>query len=279
MAEVYLIDDEPELVTLLAEVVRRSGLSCDFYTHAAPFLERLHEIQADAIVTLDLMMPDIDGIEVMRKLAELDRPPRLILISGNDQGVLHSAEELGRVQNLCVLGSITKPLDMKRFIGLLTQFGTAIEAPRGGSFGFKQSVTSSELHHGILNNQLVLHYQPQIRISDRVPIGVEALVRWQHPELGLIMPNRFVRMAEQGNLIDLLTQKVLGAAVEQRRNWLSQGLMIGVSVNISSRIENVSNRLDVVSNKVDSLERTFNKKFRQLDERLTVIERRLQDGG
>ena len=51
----------------------------------------------------------------------------------------------------------------------------------------------------------------------------------------------------------------------------------GASVKVN--IENVSNRLDVVSNKVDSLERTFNKKFRQLDERLTVIERRLQDGG
>ena len=235
MAEIYLIDDEPELVSILGEIVKRSGLSFDSYTHAALFLERLHEVQADAIVILDLMMPDIDGIEVMRKLAELDRPPRLILISGSDKGVLHSAEELGRAQNLRVLGSIAKPLDMKRFVKLLTQFGTAVEEPTGGGFDFKQSVTSSELHHGILNNQMVLHYQPQIRISDGLPIGVEALVRWQHPELGLLMPNCFVQMAEQGNLIDLLTQKVLGAAVEQRRDWLSQGLMMGVSVNISSR--------------------------------------------
>ena len=91
----------------------------------------------------------------------------------------------------------------------------------------------SELHTAIEENQFVLHYQPRVDIGTGRISGVEALVRWQHPEQGLMPPAGFIAIAEQTGLIDPLTYLVLEAAVQQCRSWKDQGFEMPVAVNIS----------------------------------------------
>jgi len=93
----------------------------------------------------------------------------------------------------------------------------------------------AELRAGIAADQLQLHYQPRIDFRDRTIVGVEALVRWQHPRRGLIPPDDFIPTAEKTGLIDELTQWVLRAAMFQGRRWHEQGLMLEMAVNISAR--------------------------------------------
>ncbi|MCP4042347.1 MAG: response regulator, partial [Gammaproteobacteria bacterium] len=93
---VYLIDDEPELLVLLSDVVELAGLNARGYTQASRFFEQVPVFESDSILVLDLQMPEMDGIEVMRRLAQMTDAPSLILISGQDLGVLHAAEKLGR---------------------------------------------------------------------------------------------------------------------------------------------------------------------------------------
>ncbi len=95
---VYVIDDEAEMVELLADVVELAGLKAQGYTCARRFFEEISAFESDSILVLDLLMPGMDGIEVMRRLAEMKKPPALILISGHDIGVLHAAEKLGHAQ-------------------------------------------------------------------------------------------------------------------------------------------------------------------------------------
>jgi EAL domain-containing protein (putative c-di-GMP-specific phosphodiesterase class I) len=92
-----------------------------------------------------------------------------------------------------------------------------------------------ELRRGIDNGQLILHYQPKVDASDGRVIGAEALVRWQHPEHGLIPPNDFVPLAERTGLIQPLTHFVLDAALGQRSRWQEVGYDLPVSVNVSAR--------------------------------------------
>jgi diguanylate cyclase (GGDEF)-like protein len=93
----------------------------------------------------------------------------------------------------------------------------------------------AELRNGIANGELELHYQPKIRLSDNVVVGVEALVRWTHPEHGLLAPDRFIPLAEHTGLIRPLTVQVLSKALDQCAAWRAGGLDLGVSVNLSPR--------------------------------------------
>jgi diguanylate cyclase len=92
-----------------------------------------------------------------------------------------------------------------------------------------------ELRRGIENQQLVLHYQPIIDTRTSNVLGVEALVRWQHPEHGLLPPGEFIPLAERTGLITPLTHYVLKAALQQCRHWCQAGHELAVAVNVSAR--------------------------------------------
>ncbi len=93
----------------------------------------------------------------------------------------------------------------------------------------------AELRMAIGAEQLRLHYQPRIDFRSRSLVGVEALVRWEHPRRGLISPDDFIPAAEKTGLIDEVTQWVLRTAMFQGRHWQAQGLMLEMAVNISAR--------------------------------------------
>jgi diguanylate cyclase (GGDEF)-like protein len=92
-----------------------------------------------------------------------------------------------------------------------------------------------ELRRALQSNELVLHYQPKIDLSSEIVQGVEALVRWRHPERGLLPPGEFVPMAERTGLIRPLTRYVLNVALAQCGEWQKSGLDLQVSVNLSAR--------------------------------------------
>jgi diguanylate cyclase (GGDEF)-like protein len=84
-------------------------------------------------------------------------------------------------------------------------------------------------------DQITLHYQPKIDLRTGDLAGVEALVRWNHPELGRMAPDTFIPIAETTSLIHTLTTTVLEMAVDQATIWLAQGRRIPVAVNLSTR--------------------------------------------
>jgi len=92
-----------------------------------------------------------------------------------------------------------------------------------------------ELREAIGHDQLFLHYQPKISLKTHRVIGVEALIRWQHPEYGFVPPDQFILPAEQTGLIHSLTRWVLNAVLRQCLIWNASGVKIPVSVNLSAR--------------------------------------------
>jgi EAL domain-containing protein (putative c-di-GMP-specific phosphodiesterase class I) len=92
-----------------------------------------------------------------------------------------------------------------------------------------------ELRDALEHAQLVLHYQPKVDVDTRSAIGVEALVRWQHPRRGLLGPDHFIPHAEQAGLIEPLTRWVLLTARKQQAAWRALGLDLTLAVNLSMR--------------------------------------------
>jgi diguanylate cyclase len=91
------------------------------------------------------------------------------------------------------------------------------------------------LPRAIEAGELILYCQPKVDCQSGQPVGVEALVRWQHPQLGLLLPDSFIKLAEEMGLIGQLTHWVLGAAIRQARSWLDAGIDMPVAINLSGR--------------------------------------------
>lgn len=98
----------------------------------------------------------------------------------------------------------------------------------------EQVTLVSELTHALERNELELHYQPQVYLSDSKVFGVEALLRWRHQKTGLIMPDRFIPLAEDTGLIIPIGAWVLQEACAQAKRWLDMGLPLQrISVNVA----------------------------------------------
>lgn len=124
--------------------------------------------------------------------------------------------------------------DVAMYRAKARQTGIEIYQHTGDDHSRDQLRFVTELRHGLTHNQLVVHYQPKIALADNRVDGVEALVRWQHPRLGLLPPAQFVDVAEREGLMRLLTLAVLDQALAQQQQWRHAGHAIPVAVNISA---------------------------------------------
>lgn len=93
---------------------------------------------------------------------------------------------------------------------------------------------SEELHTALDQDQLVVHYQPKVDLATGRVRGVEALVRWQHPDLGLLLPAAFLDRVEEAGLMRAMTRRVLAIALDQAAAWRGAGLDLPVAVNLSA---------------------------------------------
>ena len=131
--------------------------------------------------------------------------------------------------------TLMRHADAAMYVAKRARCGYALYAPRqDGSIAARLQL-AGELRHAIAHDEMVLHFQPKIDLRIGKTIGVEALVRWQHPKRGLLPPHQFLPAAEETGLINPLTRWVLNRALQQSRTWLESGLAIDVAVNLSSR--------------------------------------------
>ncbi|WP_199434458.1 putative bifunctional diguanylate cyclase/phosphodiesterase [Qaidamihabitans albus] len=129
---------------------------------------------------------------------------------------------------------------------LLQRADVAVRATRGGEEvrGYVPSMGQiflrrfqmvTQFRQALEDGQVSVHYQPKISLPNKQVLGVEALVRWQHPEFGKVDPDEFVPAVEAAGLIGVLTSFVLEQALDRVRRWLDEGLRISVAVNLSVR--------------------------------------------
>jgi diguanylate cyclase (GGDEF)-like protein len=107
--------------------------------------------------------------------------------------------------------------------------------PRNDVSPEEQLRYSGQIRTALDNNEFLLHYQPQIDIQTSRIIGAEALLRWEHPVEGTVMPHRIIPVAEQLGMITSITNWVLVTALRQCKQWSREGISIPVSVNVSAR--------------------------------------------
>ena len=187
-----------------------------------------------------ILINDVETIEVVEKIAEK-------IVSVICQPFLDLDGH--RVETSPSIGVAIYPRDGEEVESLLKNADAAMyeaKAAGRGTYRFhdqelnRQTQLQGELLQGlrqaIRENQLVVHYQPRVSARDFSLTGLEALVRWQHPKLGLIFPNDFIPLAEEHDLISALGAWVIDAVCAQLAEWRSRGVpLVPVAVNVSAK--------------------------------------------
>ncbi len=231
---VLIVDDDPSQVLILSGYFQsqRAGAVIEANS-AVDALERLRrsDTTVDLIVS-DLMMPDMDGIEMLRELKKADYPGKLALISSLDQAMINSARKLGEMHGLNIIGTCRKPL---RKASLDALFLTP-EEPRG-SFddGEEQSISAEQISAALDQGVIRPFYQPKVDVKRKRIVGAEALVRWVDPVLGIISPADFLPAVEQNGLSSDLTFALMKTVFRDIAAWKRKGLEIKTSVNVTTR--------------------------------------------
>lgn len=249
MAEqrLLILDDDAMIGQMISYIATSMGMAARTTTTAETFFEELENWQPDRIA-LDLVMPDMDGVQVLAELAQRHCQAHIIITSGVGPRVLDAAQRSAREHGLSILGVLAKPFSPVTLRKLL------LETPNDGSFkqpaaavpGPKEDhIGADEIAEAISNNELSLVYQPKIHCKNGQLHGFEALARWNSPRFGPVSPGRFIPLAEANGLMDELT----GVVINQGLNWYAGELlqaarsaarrseeeMPNLSINLSAR--------------------------------------------
>ncbi len=221
----------------------------------------------------------IGGDEFVLLIERVDDRATLSMLASRVLAVLSEPLTLlGKTHGItCSIGISTYPQDARIEEDLLKQADLAMyRAKDAGRNNFQfftlqmQQRLNADLNlqrqltHALERGEFLLHYQPQVSLRSGRIIGVEALIRWQSPELGLVPPNHFIPFAEESNLILGIGEWVLETACAQTRDWIDAGLVVvPVAINVAAK--------QFSHQRVDRLAETVLHRYR-LDARLLELE-------
>jgi len=229
---ILVIDDDHDSGQFVIDAAEAKGIECIATATAGDFLEHL---SADTtLIFLDIVMPEIDGIELLRMLGQAGCSAGIVLMSGADNRVMETAREWAETIGLPIIGHLQKPF---RLTELETIFETsrALQVSATVDQTPRRMIEPGDIQGAIERDEFVLHYQPKIGLATGSIVGLEALVRWQHPERGLLFPDDFIRRTEELGLINQLGWIVVNRGLSDLRDFaIAADTSLTLSVNTST---------------------------------------------
>jgi len=218
LGRILILDDDPAVGQTISFIAENAGLESRATTDADSFFEHL-ESWDPHYIALDLVMPGMDGVEVMRLLAARGCSAMIIITSGVGSRVLGAAERSAAEHGLNVIGVVSKPFSARVFRSLICDYQSRVDLPTNTMrhVGSNFVVSEEKLRRALDQHEFVMAYQPKVVCDSGKLAGFEALVRWHHPIAGVVMPDRFIPDLEELGLMTQLTEQVLARSLD----WFS----------------------------------------------------------
>jgi EAL domain-containing protein (putative c-di-GMP-specific phosphodiesterase class I) len=214
------IDDDKDVGDVFVEIASDMGFDAVHETDFKTFKTRVAEWRPSVIFT-DLQMPEVDGMALIRYLAEIGCRSKIVIVSGIGLKIIELTEFVARELGLDVIGHITKPFKIDDFLRLLSDLERS------------NPLEPESLVRALRHGEIDVHFQPKCAMTGGDAVGAEALLRWSHPKHGLVRPDLLVAMAEKHGLADSLLDQVFGKVVENVAIWRRAGVDVNVAVNIT----------------------------------------------
>jgi EAL domain-containing protein (putative c-di-GMP-specific phosphodiesterase class I)/CheY-like chemotaxis protein len=188
---------------------------------SGPSFVQLLESFHPSLIVLAADSPDIGCADLLTSLAARACTANVLLVGSG--AALSAAHDLGVRRGLALCGALEKPLA-----------GAELTAKLSALLHRGADLDADDLRRGIAGGELTPHFQPKVSraAGGWIVDGVEVLARWQHPRLGLVLPNRFIPLAERTGIIADVTSAMLNAALRQLRVWQDEGLHLSCAVNL-----------------------------------------------
>ena len=215
---VLLLDDDEPIGKTLQSMLIRLGYTVRWTDDHLEFFKQVSE-WVPHFIFIDLVMPKMDGVEIIEKLAEYDNRAKIVITSGAHPRVLDAAKRSAIEHGLRIVGILRKPFKSDTLRSLL-------EAPSADNYrlanyspvGTVAKLKASDLEQALKRHEIYIVVQPKVYCEDQSIAGFEVLARWDHQELGAISPEVFIELAENSDLIDELTEQVASKAL----HWLAE---------------------------------------------------------
>ncbi len=230
-----ILDDDITVAKTIGFVAESLGFTVHCVDTPQPFFDAVRTM-APSHIAIDLIMPGMDGVEVMRQLALAGCDAAVILTSGMGQKVLESAQSTASERGLNIVGVLPKPFRSAMLRELLGRDATPPGRP-----GLSTTPATSRiqvppalLERAIAERRITIVAQPKIELASKRVVGAEILARWRDPELGFVPPDAFVAVAEATGMMGTLTMLVLDQSLAWFAGSPLRAMGGSIAVNLST---------------------------------------------
>ena len=233
---VLIVDDSALQRHMLSGICIKAGLEIETAENGLEGLNLVKKKAFNLIVT-DLEMPEMDGFQFLRSIAEMKIKSSIIVASSHSEALMNSASELARLDGLNVSGTMKKPYVQESCLALLEEavkniYDSAIACQYGGN-GLNK-LSAEDVKSGLKNKALVPYYQPKVCRSKSSIIGFECLSRWKTDNNEILGPASFIPTAEENNLMGELTLTLFESVARDISRWKKRSKDLSISVNVST---------------------------------------------
>lgn len=223
-SKLLILDDDELTGQTIRNVAEFAGMQVVVSTLPSDFFEHLAHWQPTHIA-LDLVMPEMDGVQILAQLGEMAITAKIIITSGVGQQVLQAAARSAAAHGLNIIGILPKPFNPRAFrelVDITSSESHLLLEPQQNQHKSVPALSVNDLVMAIEQRQITIALQPKIECSSAALVGFEVLARWDHPQFGTIAPDHFISFAEHNQLIDSLTQLIFSQALPWFKGFLTQ---------------------------------------------------------
>jgi EAL domain-containing protein (putative c-di-GMP-specific phosphodiesterase class I) len=243
---VLLIDDQAHVRRFVRDQLGTNGITD--VTEASSGREGLQAVTAPGVafdlILCDLRMPEMDGIETIRAMANMGLRTSVAILSVENERVIESAGMLARLGGLNLVGEVPKPLTPEKLEGLLERV-TNQSAPAPAPSA--PTVSEAEVAAAVAAGAFTLVYQPRVHMRNGVSILAEATTQWAHPALGTLASTVFLPVIERSpETLAAFTTWQIREAIAACGRWTADGHELGVAINLRPAVLSQLDLPDVI---------------------------------